>query len=69
MLSQTIAEFLVYAKTHLGLSPLDAIYCQNLMLKRFGLQQPYEGKVEEEAIASETLPDRYVEVFSQYFME
>ena len=69
MLSQTIAEFLFYAKTHLSLSPLDAIYCQNLLLKRFGLQQPYEGEVDEKAIASETLPDRYVEAFSQYFME
>ena len=52
MLSQTIAEFLFYAKTHLSLSPLDAIYCQNLLLKRFGLQQPYEGEVDEKAIAS-----------------
>ena len=43
MLSQTIAEFLFYAKTHLIISTHNTIYFKILLLKSFVLHQPYEG--------------------------
>ena len=43
MLLQAIEEAIAYAKAHLGLGELDAIYKRNLLLHYLGEDAPYLG--------------------------
>ncbi len=60
-LDQAVAEALGYAKSHLGLGKLGHYYYQNLLLHELGLPKPYEGEIDEEHIASLSLPDEVIE--------
>ena len=60
-LSLSAAKLLCYAKAHLGLSGLDAIYKENLLLRELGLDSPYEGEIDEKEIKSLSVPDPLVD--------
>lgn len=68
MIEKSIERALSYAKSHLGLKEEDVPYFRNLILHRFGLELPYEGEVEDEAIAELSLPDILVKELIQECM-
>lgn len=61
MLAKTLKEFIVYAKSHLRLDVEDAIYFENILLHEFHLDAPFDGEVDEEGIASLSVPDSLIE--------
>lgn len=69
MIEKTIKEALFYAKTHLGLQEEDAIYVENLLLHHFGAAVPFEGEIDEKAIASYRVPDVLIHDFVTYLVE
>ena len=56
-LNHCIANLIAYAKRHLALPELDAIYVANLLYKEWGVTSPYEGEVDEGAIEKMNRPD------------
>ena len=61
MIGKTLKEFVSYAKSHLFLNDTDAIYYSNILLHEFGLDAPYDGEVDDQAIASYSVPDPLIE--------
>jgi UDPglucose--hexose-1-phosphate uridylyltransferase len=59
-IEKTIKEALFYAQTHLDLREEDVDYFQNLLLAHYHQSQPYEGTIDEKAIAAYPLPDPIV---------
>lgn len=66
MIEKTIRELVIYAKTHLGLKGLDLVYCENLLLRELHVAAPYEGEVDEKAIAKVIVPDAYLEAIEAH---
>ena len=65
-IEKTIKEALFYAKTHLDLREEDFDYFQNLLLAHYHLSKPYEGDIDEKAIAAYPLPDPIVDAIIAY---
>lgn len=61
MLLQAIEEAIAYARAHLGLGELDAIYKRNLLLHYLGEDAPYLGEVDLEKAELAELPDGVVD--------
>jgi UDPglucose--hexose-1-phosphate uridylyltransferase len=66
MIEQTIKEAVFYAETHLDLREEDVDYFTNLLLAHFHKESPYEGPIDEKAIAAYPLPDPIVEAIVAY---
>jgi UDPglucose--hexose-1-phosphate uridylyltransferase len=60
MIEKTIKEAICYAKTHLDLREEDEDYLTNLLLAHYHKGEPYEGAIDEKAIAEYPLPDPIV---------
>jgi UDPglucose--hexose-1-phosphate uridylyltransferase len=68
MIEKTIKEAVFYAKCHLSLQEEDALYLTNLLLHQFGCPLPYEGSIDEKAIAAYQVPDAIVEDIVSYLV-
>ena len=52
-----IERLIAYAKAFLHLQACDEIYTRNLLLSKFGLFAPYDGKVETNDVYEMRVPD------------
>lgn len=68
-IQKTIKEALCYARKHLNLNKEDEVYFENLLLAKFDCFPPYDGEIDEEAIAAMDLPDGIVSSLETCFLE
>lgn len=68
MINKTIKEAICYARIHLGLKEEDESYFTNLLLGYFEQTEPYEGNIDEEHIASLSVPDEIVNEIISFFV-
>ena len=64
MLLQAIEEAIAYARAHLGLGELDAIYKRNLLLHYLGEDAPYLGEIDLKKAAS-AVKEKSIEMLKQ----
>src|SRR5574344_114959 len=66
MIEKDIANIVYYAKSHLHLDPEDAVYEENLLLKLFKRDRPYDGEIDQAAIDALAVPDTVIEPLERY---
>lgn len=66
MIEKDIANIVYYAKAHLHLDSEDALYQENLLLKLFKRDRPYEGEIDTKAIDALAVPDTMIEPLERY---
>lgn len=66
MIEKDIAAIVYYAQAHLGLDEEDATFKQNLLLKVFRRDRPYDGALDKKAIETLMVPDTLVEPLDRY---
>ena len=64
-----IEELIAYAKVHLDLGDLDAVYVRNLLLHKLHVSAPYEGEVDTEFVKDLIVPDVIVEELKEVLIE
>jgi len=69
MIEKDIAAIVYYAKVHLHLDEEDATYKQNLLLKVFRRERPYEGEIDRAAIEALTVPDLLIAPLARYLQK
>lgn len=69
MLNKSIEELLLFASSHLDLKNEDVDYYRNLLLGKYNLDTPFEGKLDKAHIDSLKLPDEVFDSLVNDFIE
>ena len=68
-IAKLIEELLCYAKHHIDLKQSDVCYVRNLVMDALNVTEPYEGEVDEDAIAALVVPDTLIAPVGEYAVE
>ncbi|MFA5421891.1 MAG: UDP-glucose--hexose-1-phosphate uridylyltransferase [Bacilli bacterium] len=68
MIARLIEKLLAYAAHHLYLDNTDKIYVRNILLRKLKADAPYEGAIDERAIAAMEVPDALIEELRDYLL-
>jgi len=65
-INKIIEELIEYAKIHLDLNDLDAIYVRNILLNKLQATEPYEGEIDIDYIKQLKVPDVLLDELREY---
>lgn len=68
-MNRIIDQLMCYAKIHLGLSPVDAVFVRNQIFARLGVPAVAPEAIDEQVIAQHDLPDTILASFKKHYLE
>ena len=68
-LNHIVEELIYYAKHHLFLNDIDAVYVRNLIFNRLNINNPYDGEINKKRLDELTLPDSLIDELKESLSE